>query len=58
MVHIYSVILLSHLKEWDIALCNNMDGPRGIMLSEISQRKINTQCVITYMWNLKNKADD
>ena len=26
----------------------------GIMLSEVSQRKLNA-VVITYMWNLKNK---
>ena len=46
MIHIYDGILLSHLKEWNITIC---------MLSEISQRKINVQRVITYMWNLKIK---
>ena len=25
---IYNEILLSHIKEWNIAICNNMDGPR------------------------------
>ena len=28
MVHIYNGILLSHTKEWNNALCSNMDGPR------------------------------
>ena len=27
MVHIYSRILLGHKKRWDIAICDNMDGP-------------------------------
>ena len=30
-------LLLSHKKEWNSAICNNMDRPQGIMLSEISQ---------------------
>ena len=28
MAHIYNGILLSHKKEWDNAICSNMDGPR------------------------------
>ena len=28
MLHIYNGILLSHKKEWNTAICNNMDGPR------------------------------
>ena len=28
MVHIYHGILLSHKKEWNNAISNNMDGPR------------------------------
>ena len=28
MVPIYNGILLSHKKEWNIAICSNMDGPR------------------------------
>ena len=27
-VHIYSGILLGYKKEWNNAICNNMDGPR------------------------------
>ena len=29
-------------KEWTLAICDNMDGPEGIMLSETSQKKANT----------------
>ena len=28
MVHIYNGILLSHKKEQNNAICNNIDGPR------------------------------
>ena len=28
MVHIYGGILLSHKKEWNNAICGNMDGQR------------------------------
>ena len=27
-VHVYSGILLSHEKEWNNAICSNMDEPR------------------------------
>ena len=29
MWDIYTGILLSHKKEWNLAICNNMDRPRG-----------------------------
>ena len=38
-MYIYNGILLSHKKECNVAICNNMEG---VMLSEISQRKTNT----------------
>ena len=28
MVYIQNGIVLSHKKEWNLAICNNMDGPR------------------------------
>ena len=28
VVHIYNGILLSYKKEWNIAICSNIDGPR------------------------------
>ena len=27
-LYMYNGILLSHEKEWNSAICNNMDGPR------------------------------
>ena len=29
VVYIYNGILLSHKKEWNKAICSNMDGPRN-----------------------------
>ena len=28
VVHVHNGILLSHKKEWNNAICSNMDGPR------------------------------
>ena len=28
VVHMYDGLLLSHEKEWNNAICSNMDGPR------------------------------
>ena len=37
VVHIYNEILLSHKEEWNNIICSNVDGPRNIILSEVSQ---------------------
>ena len=59
VVHIYSGILLSHKKEWNNAICSNMDGPGDYHTTKWSKsergRKIPYD--ITYMWNLKKKKD-
>ena len=36
-VHTHTHWNISHQKEWDLAICNNMDDLENIMLSEISQ---------------------
>ena len=36
-IHAYDGILLSHEKEGNSAINDNMDGPEGIVPSEISQ---------------------
>ena len=53
VVYIYNGILLSHKKEWNNAICSNMDGPRDyyIKWSQVRERHHD----ITYMWNLKKK---
>ena len=49
--HTYTRILFSHKKEGNLAICNNMEAPDGILLSEISEKKtyhmISLLCGIT-----------
>ena len=59
VVFIYNRILLSHKKEWNLAICNNMDEPRGFYSKwnkSDSERKMPYN--FTYMCNLKNKTND
>ena len=53
-VHIYNGILLSHKKEWNNAICSNIDGPRDyhIKWSQLDRER-QIPYDITYMWNLK-----
>ena len=39
--YIHSGILPSHKKEWNNAICSNVDGPREYHINEASQRKLN-----------------
>ena len=54
MVHICSGILLSHLKEWNNAICSNRDKPRDCH-TEWSKPNSKGEILydIPYMWNLK-----
>ena len=54
MVRIYNRILLSHKKEWNSAICSNMDGPRDDHTKwSKSDRERQISHDITYVWNLK-----
>ena len=59
VVHIYNRILLSHKKEWNNAICSNMDGPSDYH-TKWSKSDTGRQMShdITYMWNLKKKKND
>ena len=37
VVHVYNGTLLSHKKEWNNAICSNIDGPRDYHTEEVSQ---------------------
>ena len=50
--HTHNGILLSHKEEWNIAICNNMDGPREYHTKSDRERQT---LYITYMWNLKKR---
>ena len=47
MWYTYNGILLSHKKEWTSAICINMDGPEGFMLTEISQTEKDKYCMFS-----------
>ena len=54
MVYIHNGIPLGHKKEWNNAICSNMDGPRDDQTKwSESDRERQIPCDITYMWNLK-----
>ena len=54
VVHIYNGVLLSHQKEWNNAICSNMDGLRDYDTKQSkSERERQIPYDITYMWNLK-----
>ena len=59
VVCIYSGILLSHKKEWNNAICSNMDGARDYH-TKWSKSEIERQIPrdITYMWNLKYDTNE
>ena len=50
---IYSGILV--IKKGNIAICHNKDGPRNIVLSEVSQRKTNVRRYYLCMKSKKKK---
>ena len=53
-VHIYNVILLSHIKEQNCVICKDVDGPR-VCHTEWSkpEREKQISYINTYMWNLE-----
>ena len=54
MVDVYNGILLSHEKEWNKAICSNMDKPRDYHTKwSKSERGRQISYDITYMWNVK-----
>ena len=59
VVHVYSGILLSHEKEQDIVLCNNMEEPKGCHSQRNkSDREREVRCDIIHTWDLKTDTDE
>ena len=55
-IHLYNRILPS-CKNWNLAICKNMDGSRGYYTKENkSDRERQILHDLTYVWNLKNKT--
>ena len=59
-MHIYicNGILLSHKKEWNNAICSNMDGHRDCHTEWSKSDRERQIYDITYMWNLKNVINE
>ena len=54
--YIHNGILLSHKKEWNLLICDNMNGPRRYYAKwNKSDREWHILYDFTYMWDLKNK---
>ena len=56
-VHIYSGIWLSHQKEWNLVICNYMDGPRGYCAKWIKSQKAKCHMISFICGMLKNKTN-
>ena len=57
VVHIYNGILLSHKKEWNNAICSNVDATRDYH-TDWSKTERERPYDITYMWNLKHDTNE
>ena len=59
VVHIYNRILLSDQKEWNLAICNNVDGTGECYAKwNKSYRERKISYVFTFMWILRNLTED
>ena len=59
VVHIYNGMLFSHKKEWNHAICSNMDGPRDDHTKRSqSERERQKPNDIIYIWNLKYDTNE
>ena len=53
MGYTHSGVLFSHNKEWNVAICYNMDGPRNYYNKwNESDKERQILYVFTYIWNL------
>ena len=55
-IYIHNGILFRHNKEWNFAICNNMDGLGGHYAKWNKSDTERQILYIIYMWNLKNKT--
>ena len=57
-MYVYNGILLSHKKEWNLAICHDMDGARQYNV-KWNKSTIENQILyaFTHMWNLRHKTN-
>ena len=59
VAYIHNGILLGDQKEWNLAICNNVDGDKIYYAKRnkpIRERQIPYD--FTHMWSLRNKTDE
>ena len=58
-IYIYIQCNISHKKEWNNAICSNIDGRRDYHTKwSKPDRERQISYIITYMWNLKNDTNE
>ena len=58
-IHIHTGILFSHKKEWNLAICDNMDRlQRPYARWNNSERNTNTLWYHLYVWHLKYDTNE
>ena len=58
-LYLKSLGCYSAKKEWNLALCDNIDGPTGYCAKwDMSDRERQILYDFIYMWNLKNKTNE
>ena len=55
VVYVYTVNIAQPLKRMRVLFATISIDLKGIMLNGVSQTEKDRYCVVTYMWNLKNK---
>ena len=50
VVHIYSVVLLSHKKEQNCAICRDMMDLETVIQNEVSQKEENKYHILTHTY--------
>ena len=57
--HTHTTKYYSAIKNWNLAFCDNMDGPGGYYAKwNKSDRERQIPCDLTYMCDLKTKTDN
>lgn len=50
--HTHNVIIQSHKKEENLAICGNMDDGPLFMLNKINQMEKDKHCMISLIWGI------
>ena len=58
VVYIYNGVLLGNQKEWNLAICNYVDGTGGYHASEIRQWQKDKNHMTSLIWGLWDKTDE